>query len=229
MNFEAGRYTKGWFMFGRAKHPNPPRQLFGPAVTSPKYSPPTPMIPSQNVLLQEASILVTWQLSHQDRSKRQWIVAFERMRGARPCQREEDCFGVREPPIRVGREVLGWPSPCVGNLFAVGPGKPFIASFFLAASGLPSTHWASLGQPHNLVPPKTPKETAGREDSSSGSNEDDIVFPLRPTIGSVALEAHISPMDVWDQIENVKPNKPLPVELVEFLKNAVAAKYKSIL
>mmetsp|Transcript_15036 Transcript_15036/g.32788 ORF Transcript_15036/g.32788 Transcript_15036/m.32788 type:complete len:203 (+) Transcript_15036:603-1211(+) len=130
MNFEAGRYTKGWFMFGRAKHPNPPRQLFGPAVTSPKYSPPTPMIPSQNVLLQEASILVTWQLSHQDRSKRQWIVAFERMRGARPCQREEDCFGVREPPIRVGREVLGWPSPCVGNLFAVGPGKPFIASFF---------------------------------------------------------------------------------------------------
>lgn len=95
----------------------------------------------------------------------------------------------------------------------------------LAACGLPSTHWASLGQPHTLVALKKPHPISGRE----SSNAENVVLPLKPAIRSVALKTHVSPMDVWSRIESVDLKKRLPLDLVHFLEGAILDEFKAIL
>ena len=83
-----------------------------------------------------------------------------------------------------------------------------IRKLALAALGLPSTHWASLGQPHHLVSNNLPLLQAGR-DGSGGSIEESIVFPLKATIRSRALKDDIDTMVVWKELAGVNLHRPL--------------------
>lgn len=105
----------------------------------------------------------------------------------------------------------------------------YIRKLYLAATGLPSTHWASLGQPHNLVPPRTPQATTVREEDES-DDTNGIIFPLRPTVRSTALASHVKdPLEVWKRIETIKPDQPFPEDVIEFLESVVSVDYKKIL
>ena len=90
----------------------------------------------------------------------------------------------------------------------------------LAALGLPSTHWASLGLPHNiqgaaLVPPQA--VPASRDFPCRAS----LVFPMNATIQSRALKDDVDPMDMWNKLQHLDLMKPMPADVVELLKNSL--------
>lgn len=95
----------------------------------------------------------------------------------------------------------------------------------MVALGLPSTHWASLGQPHSLVRPKTPTSHSGYVSGST------VAFPLRPTAANAALRDGVDPMAVWTELQNVMPLKdePMPAEKVQYLEGILRDDIKRIL
>eukprot|EP00542_Grammatophora_oceanica_P002130 CAMPEP_0194058562 /NCGR_PEP_ID=MMETSP0009_2-20130614/66619_1 /TAXON_ID=210454 /ORGANISM="Grammatophora oceanica, Strain CCMP 410" /LENGTH=97 /DNA_ID=CAMNT_0038708765 /DNA_START=1 /DNA_END=294 /DNA_ORIENTATION=+ len=97
----------------------------------------------------------------------------------------------------------------------------------MAALGLPSTHFASLGLPHNLVPAKLPEPTPGQD---ATPDHDQIVFPLRPTIRSQALKPGVDPMDVWHRLKGISMGDgQIPPDIVRFLEDSILDEYKLIL
>lgn len=95
----------------------------------------------------------------------------------------------------------------------------------MAALGFPSTHFASLGLPHNLVTPELPDATPGQE----AEDQDEIVFPLHPTIRSQALKPDVSAMDVWHRMSDIAMDGKLPSETLQFLEDSILDDYKRIL
>merc|ERR1712039_381126 len=71
----------------------------------------------------------------------------------------------------------------------------------MAALGLPSTHWASIGLPHTLVKPTLPSSTA------LVVTDDAVNLPLRRTLKPVTLLAHVNVLDMWTQLEHADSMK----------------------
>merc|ERR1719203_2007825 len=64
----------------------------------------------------------------------------------------------------------------------------------MAALGLPSTHWASLGIPHTLVKAELLRPTAA----------------VKSTLRPVTLAAGVDVMDMWKRLQGLDWMKPLP-------------------
>merc|ERR1712157_159537 len=89
----------------------------------------------------------------------------------------------------------------------------------LAALGLPSTHWASLGTPHTLVKPQACKSTAGGK----------VGFPLKSSIHPVSLREEADIAEMWKRLECCDWESPLPADLREFLEGALTEDIKLVL
>jgi len=83
----------------------------------------------------------------------------------------------------------------------------------LAALGLPSTHWGSLGIPHYLVGPQLSVPTAAFD----AKKEEDIKLPLKASIQLASLHPDVDLTDVWDQLKDYDWDTPLPAEVREYL------------
>jgi len=87
----------------------------------------------------------------------------------------------------------------------------------LAALGLPSTHWGSLGIPHTLVPAKLPSATAGYERQG-------LHLPLHRTLQPVSLRHGVSVLDMWKRLQDLDWMKPLPKEAKDLLEASLEPK-----
>lgn len=76
----------------------------------------------------------------------------------------------------------------------------------LAALGLPSTHWASLGVPHNLVAPEPCKPTPA-------SAFNGICLPARASIRQASLREGVKAEDLWTELQGLAWDSALPAEL----------------
>jgi len=83
----------------------------------------------------------------------------------------------------------------------------------LAALGLPSTHWASLGIRHHLVSPQLPAPTV----ASNGNTNEDAQLPLKSSIQLASLRPGVNVADVWDRLKGCDWDSPLPDEVREYL------------
>lgn len=84
----------------------------------------------------------------------------------------------------------------------------------LAALGLPSTHWASLGIPHNLVAPVPCEPTAA---SSLGG----ICLPARASIRQASLREGIEEAEMWSRLNGIDWNSPMPAEVRQFVEDSL--------
>lgn len=82
----------------------------------------------------------------------------------------------------------------------------------LAALGLPSTHWASLGIPHTLV---TPELCAKSEAWCKGH---EVCLPARASIHPVSLQPEIDIKEMWEKLKDFDWKEPLSQEIREFIK-----------
>lgn len=82
----------------------------------------------------------------------------------------------------------------------------------LAALGLPSTHWASLGTPHNLVAPEPCKPTTA---CALGG----ICLPARASIHQYSLREGVEVAEMWSRLNGIDWNSPMPVELRQFVED----------
>jgi len=93
----------------------------------------------------------------------------------------------------------------------------------LAALGLPSTHWASLGLPHELSDLSFPSAV-----QAAGSNDHEKVhFPLQASIRSRALTAHASVDELWKRLKDQDWFNMLPEDEAKLLENSIADEYKA--
>jgi len=93
----------------------------------------------------------------------------------------------------------------------------------MAVLGLPSTHWASLGLPHNLVAPLLqPKVMA----EGRGAN---VTLPMLSTLRPVTLADGMHVEEVWQQLATADWSKPLPTHLLEVLERSIATQYHGVL
>merc|ERR1711862_665592 len=76
----------------------------------------------------------------------------------------------------------------------------------LAALGLPSTHWGSLGIPHYLVSPQLPAPTA----AIKGKKEDDVQLPLKASIHLASLRPGVKLTEVWGHLKEYDWTPSLP-------------------
>ena len=99
----------------------------------------------------------------------------------------------------------------------------------LAALGLPSTHWASLGQPHHLVRHDQPLPVMEARDHAE--DVDAVVLPLKQYLPSVTLKDHVDPAQLWTQLGGgrVRLDRPLPTDVVTLLDACLKEEFKSIL
>lgn len=93
----------------------------------------------------------------------------------------------------------------------------------LAALGLPSTHSASLGQPHNLVPQRRPSVTLPERGSSFGK----IVLPLKATIKSQALRDGVDALEVWDTLKGINLQN-ISLEHITYLELVLKDEFKAV-
>lgn len=95
----------------------------------------------------------------------------------------------------------------------------------MAALGLPSTHWASLGCPHYLVSHDLPEATEAKDNHLDGNQ---VRLPLKPTLHpqpvrdgvEIELETRKA-LAAWDV--------PLSAELSEWLRETIKPEFKEIL
>jgi len=92
----------------------------------------------------------------------------------------------------------------------------------LAALGLPSTHWASLGLPHNLVAPSLP-------DPVKASKRGDATLPMIATMEPVTLAAGKKSKDMWRKFQSANWSKPLPAAELRELEECIREPYRSLL
>merc|ERR1719198_1436023 len=88
----------------------------------------------------------------------------------------------------------------------------------LAALGLPSTHWGSLGIPHYLVSPQLPVPTVAK----AASKDEDIELPFKSSIQLASLRPGVNSADVWDRLKDYGWQSPLPDEIREYLNDILA-------
>jgi len=93
----------------------------------------------------------------------------------------------------------------------------------MAALGLPSTHWGSLGLPHMLVTPcLQPKLDAG-------GDGDDVTLPMVETLRPVTLADGVQAQEMWQQLAAADWSKRLPAPLMEVLERSVASQFQDVL
>jgi len=85
----------------------------------------------------------------------------------------------------------------------------------MAALGLPSTHWASLGQPHTLV------DIRPAEPTTAGRTKNGIALPLKSTLQPATLAAGVNVQEMWGQLQKPSWEKPLPQSLKELLLRSI--------
>lgn len=92
----------------------------------------------------------------------------------------------------------------------------------LAALGLPSTHWASLGLPHELSALKRPliAEAKGSE------HHNEVHLPLRSNIRSVALTDSADVEELWHSLQDLPWMEPLPADAKLLLENSIRPEFK---
>lgn len=95
----------------------------------------------------------------------------------------------------------------------------------LAALGLPSTHWASLGIPHTLVAPKLCPATPA---SGTGKNND-ISLPMRSSLHPVSLRDDVDIAEMWRRLQGYDFNRPLPAELQALVEASLSETIKAAL
>lgn len=96
----------------------------------------------------------------------------------------------------------------------------------LAALGLPSTHWASLGIPHELVV----KEKARLAPAVSAHVEGPRVrLPMVSTMLPVTLADGVPVQAMWEQLSEADWFEPLPSSLKELVEHSVAERYRDVL
>lgn len=93
----------------------------------------------------------------------------------------------------------------------------------LAALGLPSTHWGSLGIPHTLVKAQLPTATA------ASASRDSLQLPLKPMLQPVTLAPGVQVLDMWERLEQIDWMKPLPQDLKTILEGSIDARFLSVL
>lgn len=95
----------------------------------------------------------------------------------------------------------------------------------LAALGLPSTHWASLGMPHELSALSQPEavDPAGSED------HDAVHLPLRFSIRSRALKEGADMLKLWKCLQGPDWFTPLPTDLMQLLEDSISTEFKQLL
>jgi len=93
----------------------------------------------------------------------------------------------------------------------------------LAALGLPSTHWASLGIPHYLVQQSywTPTQLA--------EQNGEVVFPAKSAVQLATLRDGCSVAAMWQLIAGVPWKKPLPQELRKKLEQCLTQDILAVL
>jgi len=95
----------------------------------------------------------------------------------------------------------------------------------LAALGLPSTHWASLGLPHSLLGAgPSPDEASAAKREKAG-----LALPLRPSLRPRPLAAGVDLQLMWQRLRAAPWLKPLPRELGELLEESVLEDFKAYL
>lgn len=85
----------------------------------------------------------------------------------------------------------------------------------LAALGLPSTHWASLGIPHNLVAAEPCKPTAA---STVGGS---IRLPARASIRQASLKEGVEEAAMWSRLAGIDWTSPMPIECRQFVEDSL--------
>jgi len=93
----------------------------------------------------------------------------------------------------------------------------------LAALGLPSTHWASLGLPHTLSENEPPVGCP------PGMTRFGPILPLRPCIRYASLADGASPKELWQRLGGMSWLQPLPAELRGFLEASLSEEVKAVL
>lgn len=96
----------------------------------------------------------------------------------------------------------------------------------MAALGLPSTHWASLGLPHHLVTPETPKSSPA---TAPGTGNGDVVFAMNPMVRPYGLADGVDPLDLWREFSEHDWQKPMAPRLVELLEKSLTDEMKAAL
>jgi len=92
----------------------------------------------------------------------------------------------------------------------------------LAALGLPSTHWGSLGLPHDLVVKDKARLAQPLGASGQGSN---VTIPLVSTMQPVTLVSGVKIDAMWQQLSEIDWWQPLPGPLKELLEKSIAQTY----
>lgn len=95
----------------------------------------------------------------------------------------------------------------------------------LAAFGLPSTHWASLGQPHELSDLREPEPV----EAAGSLNREEVRLPLRPSIRSRALTDGADLGELRRQLQAHKWMEPLPRDLCFLLEQSIRDEFRAIL
>jgi len=93
----------------------------------------------------------------------------------------------------------------------------------MAALGLPSTHWASLGLPHTLVTPCLQPKVDAEGDGI------DVTLPMVSTLRPVTLADGVQVQEMWQQLAAADWSKRLPVPLMEVLERSVSAQFHDVL
>jgi len=95
----------------------------------------------------------------------------------------------------------------------------------LAALGLPSTHWASLGLPHTLLgdSPAPPLATEAIKNKSG------VQLPLRPAVRPLPLVDGVYFEDLWRSLGRADWKKPLPQNLKDELERSIKDEFKAVL
>jgi len=96
----------------------------------------------------------------------------------------------------------------------------------LAALGLPSTHWASLGLPHSLLGPGPPRDEALKECKRAKVGWE---LPLRASIQPRPLVQGMPVAEMWRRFEAVPWDKPLPSDLARCLERSIRDEFKKVL
>uniref|UniRef100_A0A7S0FFM3 Phytanoyl-dioxygenase n=1 Tax=Pyrodinium bahamense TaxID=73915 RepID=A0A7S0FFM3_9DINO len=93
----------------------------------------------------------------------------------------------------------------------------------MAAMGLPSTHWGSLGIPHTLVKAELPAATA------AVANRHAVQLPMKRTLRPVTLSPGVQVEEVWEKLQRLDWMKPLPRDVKAWLEASLDPKILSVL
>lgn len=93
----------------------------------------------------------------------------------------------------------------------------------LAALGLPSTHWASLGLPHTIVNIKPVEPTVVRHTQKG------VALPLRSSLQPATLAPGVSVEQMWQQFMRPDWEKPLPKHLRDLLLKSLTEETINVL